>query len=190
MKQHKRNRFFTFIFSLIPGAAEMYMGFMKSGLSIMALFTLVAVIAGNSRLLFPLGAVDVLIWFYAFFHARNLYYADDETFMEIRDDYVWNEILGEGVIDISGGKLRRYSAVALIVTGCFMIFRFAYDALIFMIPDEMWEQVSYIVRDVPEAILAVLFVIGGAKLIKGRKAADGGLVPEEAAVVGDEAGEV
>ena len=38
MKQKKKNKFFTFIFSLLPGAAEMYMGFMKNGLSMMVMF--------------------------------------------------------------------------------------------------------------------------------------------------------
>ena len=38
MKQQKKNKFFTFMFSFIPGAAEMYMGFMKQGISLMTLF--------------------------------------------------------------------------------------------------------------------------------------------------------
>ena len=38
MKPTKKNNFFTFIFSFLPGAAEMYMGFMKNGFSILAIF--------------------------------------------------------------------------------------------------------------------------------------------------------
>ena len=34
MKQQKKSKFFTFMFSFIPGAAEMYMGFMKQGVSL------------------------------------------------------------------------------------------------------------------------------------------------------------
>ena len=44
MKQQRRNGFFTFIFSFMPGAAEMYMGFLKQGVSIMAIFLLGIVI--------------------------------------------------------------------------------------------------------------------------------------------------
>ena len=40
MKQKRKNRFFTFIFSCLPGAAEMYMGFMKNGLTLMIFFFL------------------------------------------------------------------------------------------------------------------------------------------------------
>lgn len=34
----KKRGFWTFCFSLIPGAGEMYLGFMKRGLSMMCLF--------------------------------------------------------------------------------------------------------------------------------------------------------
>ena len=40
MKQKKKSRFLTFIFSFLPGAAEMYMGFMKNGFSLMMIFFL------------------------------------------------------------------------------------------------------------------------------------------------------
>lgn len=34
----RKNGFWTFVFSFIPGCAEMYMGFMKMGLSLMVAF--------------------------------------------------------------------------------------------------------------------------------------------------------
>ncbi len=40
MRPIKKSRFFTFIFSFCPGAAEMYMGFMKNGVTLMAIFFL------------------------------------------------------------------------------------------------------------------------------------------------------
>ena len=51
----KRNSFFTFLFSLLPGAGHMFMGFMKIGVSLMAAFTLVIFLASwlnISQLLF------------------------------------------------------------------------------------------------------------------------------------------
>ena len=38
MKTKKKNRFLTFCFSLMPGAAEMYMGFMRTGTELMLFF--------------------------------------------------------------------------------------------------------------------------------------------------------
>ena len=71
MKQKKKNKFFTFIFSLLPGAAEMYMGFMKNGLSMMIIFfiTFLPMAAFNSMEFMML--LSAVVWFYGFFHARN-----------------------------------------------------------------------------------------------------------------------
>lgn len=38
----KKNAFMTFVFSFIPGCAEMYWGFMKNGVSLLALFAITA----------------------------------------------------------------------------------------------------------------------------------------------------
>ena len=56
MKTKKKNRFFTFCFSLMPGAAEMYMGFLKTGLSLMVTFAAAIVIASSLRM----GVLSVL----------------------------------------------------------------------------------------------------------------------------------
>ena len=50
MRQQKKNKFFTFIFSFMPGAAEMYMGFMKQGVCLLALFLLSFIIPRQLRL--------------------------------------------------------------------------------------------------------------------------------------------
>ena len=42
----KKSGFWTFVFSLLPGAAEMYMGFMKMGISLMGLFFGLFIIGG------------------------------------------------------------------------------------------------------------------------------------------------
>ena len=42
--RQKRGKFATFLCSLIPGAAEMYMGFLKKGISLMAIFILCFVV--------------------------------------------------------------------------------------------------------------------------------------------------
>ena len=64
---NKKSRFWTFIFSMIPGAGEMYMGFFKHGISVMALFWLIVAIAtfiNLGALIFLLAGVDVLFRYY------------------------------------------------------------------------------------------------------------------------------
>ena len=67
----KKSGFLTFCFSLIPGAGEMYMGFMKLGISIMAVFWLLIFLAaffGMGPLLFILP----ILWVYSFLNVPNI----------------------------------------------------------------------------------------------------------------------
>ena len=86
MKQKRKNRFFTFIFSCLPGAAEMYMGFMKNGLTLMIFFFLSFVpIVFFSSFEF-LMALGLVIWFFGFFHARNYASMTDAEFEAMDND--------------------------------------------------------------------------------------------------------
>ena len=94
MKQKKKNKFYTFILSFMPGAAEMYMGFMKKGVSLMGIFLLSMVIPVFLRLDI-LAFAAVLVWCYSFFHARNLAASEDVIFEELKDDYIWASFVNE-----------------------------------------------------------------------------------------------
>ena len=48
--QRKKSRFWLFLFSFMPGAGEMYMGFMKMGLSLMLGFMILVAIVGYTNL--------------------------------------------------------------------------------------------------------------------------------------------
>lgn len=81
---NKKNGFWTFIFSLIPGAGEMYMGFFKQGLSLMGLCAIVSIVAsflGIEELMILLP----LIWFYSFFHVHHLRSLPPEEFHALED---------------------------------------------------------------------------------------------------------
>ena len=67
---NKKNRLITFFVSLIPGAGEMYLGFYKTGVSIMSLFW--GTIALFGTLLPPIFYLLPVLWFYSFFHTHNL----------------------------------------------------------------------------------------------------------------------
>jgi TM2 domain-containing membrane protein YozV len=66
------NSFLTFLFSLVPGGGQMYMGLMKRGMQIMALFfatfTLTVVLDIPS-----IGVpLILLVWFYNFFDTIHI----------------------------------------------------------------------------------------------------------------------
>ena len=70
MQKQKRG-FWLFIFSLIPGAGEMYMGFKKQGISIMFLFWGVFAIGACTGMDWLVFLIPI-IWFYSFFNVHNL----------------------------------------------------------------------------------------------------------------------
>ena len=96
----------------------MYMGFLKMGVSLMGLFFGLAMLGGFfGQSIFLLA--DVVVWFYAFFHAHNLRAMDDEEFYALEDDYLFH-------LDGSGkefwtrtvaARYRKLAAAALILIG-------------------------------------------------------------------------
>ena len=168
MKQKRKNKFFTFIFSFLPGAAEMYMGFMRKGMSIMTLFfasIAVSVFLRQDALLFATG----LIWFFGFFHARNVAASDEDVFMAIQDDFIWSSFANERNIQISNPTLRKWGAGILIVFGVVLLWENFSTMLYNVIPDSLWYILAPIVEAVPEIVIAVLLICIGLRMIRGKK---------------------
>lgn len=65
----KKNPILTFLFACIPGAGQMYYGYMQRGLSMITLFCgcfLLGMLAG------PLSLTCVIVWMYSFFDTYDL----------------------------------------------------------------------------------------------------------------------
>lgn len=65
----KKNGFLTFIFACIPGAGQMYYGYMQRGLSI-AMILILCVMAAT--VIEPLLFLCLVIWMYSFFDTYDL----------------------------------------------------------------------------------------------------------------------
>ena len=66
-----KSGFFTFCFGLVPGMGQMYLGYMKRGISLMLMF--VGVIFVSALLNIGLLCIVLpVIWAYALFDALNL----------------------------------------------------------------------------------------------------------------------
>jgi len=168
MKQKKKNKFYTFLLSFLPGAAEMYMGFMKKGMSLMTLFfasIAVSIFLRQDVLIFAAG----LIWFFSFFHARNLASSDEEVFMALEDDFIWSSFANERNIQISNPTLRKWGAGILIVFGVVMLWENFSRMIYRMIPDRLWEILAPFVDAVPEIVIAFLLISIGLRMIQGKK---------------------
>ncbi len=169
MKQKKKNNFFTFIFSFLPGAAEMYMGFMKNGFTLMLIFFLSfspLVIAGGLDFLIPITAV---VWFYGFFHARNYAGMDDQSFAAMEDRYVWEEFSDIKWGSMSNKTVKKWIAAVLIVIGAAQLWDYFSEMIYRMIPGDYWEDIYPAVSNIPQVIISILLVVIGVRMIAGKK---------------------
>lgn len=65
----KKNGFLTFIFACIPGAGQMYYGYMQRGLSLITMFIGCFIVGA---IINPLAALAIIVWMYAFFDTYDL----------------------------------------------------------------------------------------------------------------------
>lgn len=159
--RRKKSKFLTFIFSLLPGAGEMYMGFMKMGVSLMAEFfgiIFLATVTEVSQLLL----IDIILWFYAFFHVHSIAGASDEEFSRLEDKYLIP--LYESNPGRQSKMMRRFCSVVLIVLGAFMLWNMGI---------KMLGSILYLpgVEYVPKVLVAVGLILLGIVMIQGKKEA-------------------
>ena len=167
--RQKRGKFQTFLCSLIPGAAEMYMGFMKKGISLMTIFILCFVVPYVLRVSDIFILFAVLVWFYSFFHARNLAACSEEEFQSLADEYIWTSFMEGRKIKITNPSLRKWGAIVLIVYGVTQLWHTIVGWIYHLIPDHMWQEVYTFVDEVPQVLVALVIIIVGLKLIAGKK---------------------
>lgn len=159
--RRKKSKFLTFIFSLLPGAGEMYMGFMKMGVSLMAEFfgiIFLATITDVSQLLM----IDIILWFYAFFHVHSIAGASDEEFRQLEDKYLIP--FYESNPGRQSKMMRRFCSIVLIVLGAFMLWNMGI---------KMLGSILYLpgVEYVPKVLVAVGLILLGIVMIQGKKEA-------------------
>ncbi len=169
MIPRKKNSFATFVCSFMPGAAEMYMGFMKNGFTLMLLFILpmaLLVIYGGLDFLMP---VCVVMWFYGFFHARNYAGMDDEDLAGMEDKYIWEEFSDLKWSRLSNKTIRKWAAAILIIIGVAQIWDYFSDIIYRLIPEGYWDDLYPVFSNIPQVVVAILLVVVGIRLIIGKK---------------------
>lgn len=169
MKPKKKNRFFMFIFSFLPGASEMYMGFMKKGVSMLVIFflsILIPVIAGANDIFILLPFFTVI---YGFFHARNLAHMDEEDFLNVEDSYIWDEFNTDSGKPILEKLSRKWIAVILIILGICFLWNNCSNLILDLLPYELWESADMLLHAIPGIVVSIAIIILGIFLIRGKK---------------------
>ncbi len=162
-----KNRFFTFICALIPGAGQMYQGHLKRGVSIMAIFC--GIIAFTILIDVPaILFLAPIIWFYSFFDVINKskYTADELDAIEDKfifaDDLVQNEEVGAYF-----KERHKWIGYAVLIIGLLLLYSGFLGNLLFSFP--LPEAVYYLIRKVPTLAISAIIILLGIKLIKGSK---------------------
>ncbi len=158
--KRKKNRFLTFLCSLVPGAGEMYMGFMKMGLSLLIIFMGIIVVAAFTEIT-ELVFVAIVVWIYSFFHANNLAGMPDNDFQELEDKYMLVSLEEQPL----SRNLQKLIAGLLIFFGVILLG----ESFLRMLPDFLWEYLSPILHYLPRMGVAVILILLGIKLIQGKK---------------------
>lgn len=159
-----RSRFWTFIFSLIPGAGEMYLGFMQNGMSIMILFLVYFAVSVFLRME-ELLIITPAFWFYSFFHVHNLARMTPEEQQQVEDKPI---LLASAVQDLKLNRsIMRIVAIGLIAFGgiytvkCLLLSlgRYFY----------MWDLYYMVTEDLMQVVIGILIVAAGVYMIRGKR---------------------
>ena len=166
----KRNKFWTLVFSMLPGAGHMFNGFMKLGVSLMALFFAVAFLSATLRL-GPIMLLAPVIWFYAFFDCINKRFLDDEEFYAQEDYYLFQH-----------GSLKKYDisffkkhkliiGIALILFGFYSLWENTMTYLLsnIYLSDATLQAIMEFTNLAPQLIVSIIIIAMGILLIRGKK---------------------
>jgi len=152
----------------MPGAGEMYLGFMKRGVSTMLVFLGWLTFCGMTG--FDVGVILApVIWFYSFFTVHNLVSLPDEEFYQQEDDYIlihMDRIVG--IDQWERGKVK-FLAAALIIIGIFTAAQQIWQMLWDILPDWLQSEVGVVYYGLPKVVISLLLIALGIYLIRGKK---------------------
>lgn len=165
----RKNLFFTFCFSFIPGAGQMYQEYMKRGLSIMllmAFFIAITIIVGAPIFLIPLPIVII----YSFFDTYNIRNNID-TDNKIKDEYIW-KMAGIDLLESNFKIVKKNSffGMVLIIIGVYLLFNNVIGSLIYETNIEwLVNTVSTIRSYLPSLLVSVISIVIGIKFISNKE---------------------
>lgn len=167
----KKNGILTLLFACIPGAGQMYQGYMKRGLSLITLFFL-CIMAG--MLLEPLVLTALIVWMYSFFDTFNLR-AQFIAGTAPADDYLVHFNTKDARLTLFFRDSHKLVGWGLIALGGLV----AYENVIMRVfGDVMWRwgqnnpvfRAFYLMLDeLPEVVVCVALIVCGVWLVRGPK---------------------
>ena len=162
----KKDKVLTVLFSLLPGAGHMYMGFMKMGVSYMSAFFIVIFLSSWLDI-GPLLFLIPVLWFYSFFDSINKRFSSDEEFAAYEDRYPFSREAIAGKRFQKSGRLA--AGLVLLVLGVIMLWKNLLQWFSPVIPEPVYLALSSATRSAPQIIFAAIIIVIGVRLIMGKK---------------------
>lgn len=165
----QKHGFLLFLSSLIPGAGELYMGFRKQGISIMAVFWGIIALASSNFGFGWLIMFAPILWFYSFFNVHNLKSLSEEEFYAMEDTYILHigEFLGDAGNMLT--KYRKLTAVAMILIGFSVLWSFLTDIIYWLLPNPLAYGLSMTIGRIPQVVIAIALIVAGIYIITDKK---------------------
>ena len=168
---NKKNKILFFLFSLIPGAAHMYIGLVKRGLVIM-----LALVAG-AGLAMMADTPAFLLVLYSFFDAWNKYHLPEDKLAKVQDDFLFFlNAMPENVRSdprfkkVASANVLKVGGIVAIIAGAYLIWdQIIVRVLIRLLSDTGAEILSQISYKLPQVAVAVILIVVGIKLISHKK---------------------
>ncbi|MDS1002308.1 hypothetical protein P9J83_02165 [Clostridium sporogenes] len=164
----KKSKFLTFVFSMLPGAGHMYMGFMNMGVSFMSVFFFIIFISTWLDI-GPLLFVLPLIWFYSFFDCTNRLSLDNEEFLLLEDRYLFSIDKLSKLDRNIFGKYNLAAGLVLLLLGIYLIADNVMNILSHYIPAQFHSIIHNFMSQTPKIIIGVAIIVIGVRLIIGKK---------------------
>lgn len=159
----KRSKVWALVFSFIPGAGHMYLGYKEQGLQLMAAFFFSLFVMDWLQMTFMIFLIPI-IWFYSMFDALQKASQPGDNKPE---DFVFARWLEEN---------HRLVAYLLIGLGVLLVLNK------FVLGVVMWHYNQYI----QTAVVSLLLICGGIKLLRGTRVEEESTgSPEERGQTGD-----
>lgn len=146
----------------------MYMGFMKMGLSLMAIFWGLIAIATVLEL-GPVMFVALIAWFYSFFHAQNIAHSSDDVFYALEDDYLIHITDGDSKGKDFVKTYRKIIAAVLIFIGIVLVWQSMMSLLWGILPEVMYDMLRSFGYRLPRLVVGVAIIVLGVVMIRGKK---------------------
>lgn len=161
----KKNMFFTFCFSFIPGAGQMYQGYMKRGLSIMILLGIAWAL--TSIVSMPLFAIPIpIIFAYSFFDTFNIRNKIG-TDAQGEDQFIWESTsIGNTLNKLNTKKKGTWVGIILIFIGVYLLFNSVIRQIAYNLDIEwLYISIRTVMNYLPPILIAAVCIGAGIKFI-------------------------